>query len=226
MAREVLGETGGVRVDTSESNNLEAAEQESTSDYNIREYRTRQTFLGGCSVRSCASSFASKCNRLAGIAGIMQGTMRMISRDELGTGIAEFHKAHDLPGLNAEESRARLVEKLVDSEKKLRALSMRKFGGSVDPSGREFHPLSFLLFFFFPTGVTTTLLTRDNMPSGTDPLFASAALPLASKNIARHRFPDSYAAILNLKFGTVCETDRWKQLRGAANGKRAYSSCT
>jgi hypothetical protein len=74
--------------------------------------------------------------------------MHMVSRHELGTRLAEFQKAYELPGLDAEESRARLVEKLVDSEKKLRALSMRKFAGSVDPSGREFHPLKAIVKHF------------------------------------------------------------------------------
>lgn len=67
--------------------------------------------------------------------------MRINSADELKTRIAKFHASHKLPGLGTRESQARFAEKLFESEKKLRAFSMQKFGGSTDPSRKNFHPL-------------------------------------------------------------------------------------
>ena len=91
---------------------------------------------------------AAGCNRIGGIPEIMQNAMRIISTRELRTRLGEFQKSCELAGLDTEESRARLVEKVVDSEKKLRALSMRKFAGSIDPSGRDFHPLKAIVKHF------------------------------------------------------------------------------
>ena len=55
--------------------------------------------------------------------------------------LLEYQDTHPLPGLNTHDSRERFVEKLVHSELKLRALSMRKFGGSANPHKKDFHPL-------------------------------------------------------------------------------------
>jgi hypothetical protein len=54
--------------------------------------------------------------------------MRIIRPTELSYRLAQFQKSHELPGLKTRKSQARFVEKLFDSEKKLRALSMRNFG--------------------------------------------------------------------------------------------------
>src|SRR5579864_2429810 len=78
----------------------------------------------------------------------MQNGMRIMSTRELRTRLGEFQKSYELAGLDTEESRARLVEKVVDSEKKLRAFSMRKFAGSIDPSGRDFNPLKAIVKYF------------------------------------------------------------------------------
>jgi Alpha-glutamyl/putrescinyl thymine pyrophosphorylase clade 3 len=67
--------------------------------------------------------------------------MSIITIRDLHRRLAQFQKLNKLPGLKTEESRMRLVERLVDSEKKLRALSMRRFAGSTDPSEADFHPL-------------------------------------------------------------------------------------
>lgn len=74
--------------------------------------------------------------------------MRINSSNELQTRIAEFQALHKLPGLATRESQARLAEKLFNSEKKLRALSMRKFAGSTDPSRKDFHPLKAIVELF------------------------------------------------------------------------------
>jgi hypothetical protein len=62
--------------------------------------------------------------------------------------IALFEASHNLQGLQTIESQTRLAEKLFDSEKKLRALSMRKFSGSTDPFRKDFHPLKAILQHF------------------------------------------------------------------------------
>lgn len=74
--------------------------------------------------------------------------MRINSPDELLTRIAQFQALYRLPGLETRESQARFAEKLFNSEKKLRALSMRKFAGSADPSRTDFHPLKAIVEHF------------------------------------------------------------------------------
>ncbi|MFI5092042.1 MAG: hypothetical protein ACHQIK_01245 [Candidatus Acidiferrales bacterium] len=67
--------------------------------------------------------------------------MRVNSTNELQTRIARFQALHRLPGLETKESQTRFAEKLVSSERKLRALSIGKFAGSTDPYREDFHPL-------------------------------------------------------------------------------------
>jgi Alpha-glutamyl/putrescinyl thymine pyrophosphorylase clade 3 len=74
--------------------------------------------------------------------------MHINSPDELQKRIAQFQASHKLPGLETRESQARFAEKLFNSEKKLRALSMRKFAGSTDPSRKDFHPLKAIVEHF------------------------------------------------------------------------------
>ncbi len=67
--------------------------------------------------------------------------MRFVKEAELRRRLVEFAHQRSLPGLQTAESRWRFVGKLMDSQKKLRALSMGQFSGSVDPAERDFHPL-------------------------------------------------------------------------------------
>lgn len=66
--------------------------------------------------------------------------MPNVNAPELMARLREFQKSHGLPGLSEEESRKRFVEKLIDSQIKLRSLSMRKFRGSSDQHEKHFHP--------------------------------------------------------------------------------------
>jgi Alpha-glutamyl/putrescinyl thymine pyrophosphorylase clade 3 len=67
--------------------------------------------------------------------------MPYISGPTLMKRLRDYQNAHALLGLNTEESRERFVERLVNSELKLRALTIRKFAGSDDPHKKDFHPL-------------------------------------------------------------------------------------
>lgn len=70
------------------------------------------------------------------------------SISKLQARIALFEASHNLQGLQTTESQTRFAEKLFDSEKKLRALSMRKFAGSTDPFRKDFHPLKAIVQHF------------------------------------------------------------------------------
>lgn len=67
--------------------------------------------------------------------------MPYIRPRELMARLRGFRDSHPLLGLSTKESCARFVEKLFNSEIKLRSLSMRKFRGSADPHQKDFHPL-------------------------------------------------------------------------------------
>lgn len=67
---------------------------------------------------------------------------------ELMARLRGFRDSHLLPGLATEESRKRFVEKLFNSERKLRSLSRRKFRGSADPHEQDFHPLKAIIELF------------------------------------------------------------------------------
>ena len=72
----------------------------------------------------------------------------MINEDALGKRLIQFQKMHKLPGLETEESRLVFIAKLMDSQKSLRARSMHKFSGSIEPSKADFHPLKAILEHF------------------------------------------------------------------------------
>jgi alpha-glutamyl/putrescinyl thymine pyrophosphorylase-like protein len=74
--------------------------------------------------------------------------MTYISGPALMKRLREYRHSHALPGLKTKESRERFVEKLVHSELKLRALSMRKFSGSANPHKNDFHPLKAIVDLF------------------------------------------------------------------------------
>ena len=74
--------------------------------------------------------------------------MPYISGPALMKRLREYQDTHALPGLNTKESCERFVEKLVHSELKLRALSMRKFSGSANPNKKDFHPLKAIVDLF------------------------------------------------------------------------------
>ncbi len=52
----------------------------------------------------------------------------------------DFASTHQLPGLRHGRDRARLVRMLLRSQKTLRALRLKNFAGSTDPSRTDFHP--------------------------------------------------------------------------------------
>jgi hypothetical protein len=74
--------------------------------------------------------------------------MHYVNAPELTTRLRHFQNSYMLLGLRAEESRGRFVEKLVNSQIKLRALSMKKFSGSTDPHTNDFHPLKAIVELF------------------------------------------------------------------------------
>ena len=74
--------------------------------------------------------------------------MSPISVVALMTRLREYQNTHALPGLGSEPSRERFMEKLVHSQAKLRALSMRKFSGSANPHEKDFHPLKAIVDLF------------------------------------------------------------------------------
>jgi hypothetical protein len=74
--------------------------------------------------------------------------MTYISGPDLMARLLEYQNTHPLPGLNTRNSRERFAEKLVHSELKLRALSMRKFSGSANPHKKDFHPLKAIVDLF------------------------------------------------------------------------------
>src|ERR1700683_915809 len=74
--------------------------------------------------------------------------MAYIPGPVLMTRLREFQRVRTLPGLSSEPSRECFLEKLVHSEVKLRALSMRKFNGSADPHKKDFHPLKGIVDLF------------------------------------------------------------------------------
>lgn len=74
--------------------------------------------------------------------------MRMISKDEIGTRLAEFQKVNDLPGFKTEESRARFIEEVWKSKKRFRALSMLKSSNSADLYEKEFDPVKTIVKLF------------------------------------------------------------------------------
>lgn len=74
--------------------------------------------------------------------------MPNVNAPELMARLQQFQKSHSLPGLSTEESCKRFVEKLIDSQIKLRSLSMRKFRGSSDPHEKNFHPLKVTVELF------------------------------------------------------------------------------
>jgi hypothetical protein len=74
--------------------------------------------------------------------------MPYVNAPELMTRLRRFQKSHMLPGLDTPESHKRFIETLVNSQIKLRALSMKKFSGSTDPRRKDFHPLKATVEFF------------------------------------------------------------------------------
>lgn len=74
--------------------------------------------------------------------------MAYVSGPVLMSRLREFQNVHSLPGLSSKPSCERLLEKLVNSQVKLRALSMRKFSGSADPHKKNFHPLEGIVDLF------------------------------------------------------------------------------
>lgn len=75
-------------------------------------------------------------------------TLGATSASELEKRIARYPALRNLRGLKTQESQARFAEKLFKSEKKLRALSMRRFAGSPDLSREDFHPLKAIVKAF------------------------------------------------------------------------------
>ena len=75
-------------------------------------------------------------------------TLHVTSASELEKRIARYPALRKLRGLKTRGSQARFAEKLFKSEKKLRALSMRGFAGSPDPSREDFHPLKVIVKAF------------------------------------------------------------------------------
>ncbi len=71
--------------------------------------------------------------------------MATVPTDTLFARLAEFLHSHDLPGLKTQESQMRFVAKLINAQKKLRALGMRKFAGSADPHHKDFHALKAII---------------------------------------------------------------------------------
>jgi hypothetical protein len=64
-----------------------------------------------------------------------------MSHAELRTRLDEFAARHRLRGLTQRTQRERFIGCLIASEKKFRALRMKKFSGHSDDSKRGFHPL-------------------------------------------------------------------------------------
>lgn len=74
--------------------------------------------------------------------------MPFVNTPELLARLEKFQKSNSLPGLSTKESRKRFIEKLVNSQIKLRSLSMRTFRGSSDPHAQDFHPLKAIVELF------------------------------------------------------------------------------
>ena len=77
-------------------------------------------------------------------------TLGATSASELEKRIARYPALRNLRGLKMRESQVRFAQKLFKSEKKLRALSMRRFAGSPVPSREGFHPLKAIVKAFEP----------------------------------------------------------------------------
>jgi hypothetical protein len=89
-----------------------------------------------------------RATRRHSIPEIMSAEMQIIPTDVLLTRLARFLQSYDLPGLKTRESQSRFVEKLFNSEKRHRAIAIRKFIGSTDLHRRDFHPLKAIVQLF------------------------------------------------------------------------------
>lgn len=105
-----------------------------------------------------------------------------MSHAELGIRLDEFAARHRLRGLSQRTRRERFLGCLIASEKKFRALRMKKFSGHSDASKKGFHPLLAIVEDFEKSGRDEAIwlaflcvhfgwVNQDGKPSDTLRLF-------------------------------------------------------